>query len=172
MTSCRINRAPKYNLSDYAYLRSNFSFWNYTELCATKASLHLCCVLFFRPYVLESCFWLVEFSSCVSFPSREKFLTRNPGSSLWIHAASAFDMVPASTASPVFQGERVRVYYSCHFASNRHKNARLKGVSHEICRVLFWHVWIEPGLYKNLWVFLIFSVEPLILYLCLKFRRS
>ncbi len=41
----------------------------------------------------------------------------------------------------------------------------LKGVCHEIFRVLFWHVWIDLGLYKNLWLFLIFSVEPLILYL-------
>jgi hypothetical protein len=48
----------------------------------------------------------------------------------------------------------------------------LKGVSHEIFRALFWHVWIDLGLYKNLWLFLIFSVEPLILYLCLKFRPS
>jgi hypothetical protein len=48
----------------------------------------------------------------------------------------------------------------------------LKGVSHEIIRVLFWHVWIDLGLYKNLWLFLIFSVEPLILYLRLKFRRG
>jgi hypothetical protein len=48
----------------------------------------------------------------------------------------------------------------------------LKGVSHELFRVLFWHVWIDLGLYKNLWLFLIFSVEPLILYLHLKFRRS
>ncbi len=46
----------------------------------------------------------------------------------------------------------------------------LKGVSHEIFRVLFWHIWIDLGLYKNLWLFLIFSVQPLILYLCLKFR--
>jgi hypothetical protein len=35
----------------------------------------------------------------------------------------------------------------------------LKGVSHEI-----W-IWIDLGLYKNLWLFLIFSIEPLILYL-------
>jgi hypothetical protein len=48
----------------------------------------------------------------------------------------------------------------------------LKGVSHEIFRVLFWHVWIDLGLYKNFWLFLIFSVEPLILYLHLKFRRG
>ncbi len=27
------------------------------------------------------------------------------------------------------------------------------------------HVWIDLGLYKNLWLFLIFSNEPLILYL-------
>ncbi len=38
--------------------------------------------------------------------------------------------------------------------------------------VLSWHVWIDLGLYKNLWLFLIFSVEPLILYLRLKFRRG
>ncbi len=49
-------------------------------------------------------------------------------------------------------------------------NLMLKGVCHEIFRVLFWHVWIDLGLYKNLWLFLIFSVEPLILYLRLKFR--
>jgi hypothetical protein len=48
----------------------------------------------------------------------------------------------------------------------------LKGVSHEIFRVLFWHVWIDLGLYKNLWLFLIFSVEPLILFLRLKFKRG
>jgi hypothetical protein len=48
----------------------------------------------------------------------------------------------------------------------------LKGVCHEIFQVLFWHVWIDLGLYKNLWLFLIFSVEPLILYLRLKFRRG
>ncbi len=29
----------------------------------------------------------------------------------------------------------------------------LKGVSHEIFRALFWHVWIDLGLYKNLWLF-------------------
>jgi hypothetical protein len=49
--------------------------------------------------------------------------------------------------------------------------AKTEGVSHEIFRVLFWHVGIDLGLYKNLWLFLIFSVEPLILYLHLKFRR-
>ncbi len=38
--------------------------------------------------------------------------------------------------------------------------------------VLFWHVWIDLGLYKNLWLLSIFSVEPLILYLHLKFRRG
>ncbi len=48
----------------------------------------------------------------------------------------------------------------------------LKGVSHEIFRALFWHVWIDLGLFKNLRLFLIFTVEPLILYLCLKFRPS
>ncbi len=48
----------------------------------------------------------------------------------------------------------------------------LKGVSHEIFRALFWHVWIDLGLNTNLWLFLIFSVEPLILYLRLKFRRG
>jgi hypothetical protein len=48
----------------------------------------------------------------------------------------------------------------------------LKGMSSEIFRALFWHVWIDLGLYKNLWLFLIFSVEPLILYLCLKFKPS
>ncbi len=48
----------------------------------------------------------------------------------------------------------------------------LKGVSHEIFRVLFWHVWIDLGLYKNLWLSLIFSVEPLILHLRLKFKRG
>jgi hypothetical protein len=42
-----------------------------------------------------------------------------------------------------------------------------KGVSHEIFSALFLHVWIDLGLYKNLWLFLMFSVEPLILYLCL-----
>ncbi len=29
----------------------------------------------------------------------------------------------------------------------------LKGVCHEIFRVLFWHVWIDLGMYKNLWLF-------------------
>ncbi len=48
----------------------------------------------------------------------------------------------------------------------------LKGVCHEIVQVLFWHVWIDLGLYKNLWLFIIFSVEPLILYLHLKFRSG
>ncbi len=48
----------------------------------------------------------------------------------------------------------------------------LKGVCHEIFWVLFWHVWIDLGLYKNLGLFLIFSVEPLILYLRLKCRRG
>ncbi len=38
----------------------------------------------------------------------------------------------------------------------------LKEVCHEIFRVLFWHVWIDLGLYKNLWLFWISSVEPLI----------
>jgi hypothetical protein len=33
-------------------------------------------------------------------------------------------------------------------------------------------VWIDLGLYKNLGLFLIFSVEPLILYLRLKFRSD
>jgi hypothetical protein len=46
----------------------------------------------------------------------------------------------------------------------------LKGVSHEIFRALFWHVWIDLALCKNLWMYKIFSVEPLILYLRLKFR--
>ncbi len=27
----------------------------------------------------------------------------------------------------------------------------LKGVCREIFQVLFWHVWIDLGLYKNLW---------------------
>ncbi len=48
----------------------------------------------------------------------------------------------------------------------------LKGVCHEIFWVLFLHVWIDLGLYKNLWLFLFFSVEPLILYLRLKFRHG
>ncbi len=48
----------------------------------------------------------------------------------------------------------------------------LKGVSHEILRALFWHVWIDLGLCEKLWLFLIFSVEPLILYLRLKFRHG
>jgi hypothetical protein len=48
----------------------------------------------------------------------------------------------------------------------------LKGVSHEIFRVLFWLLWISLGLYKNLWLFLFFFVEPLILYLPLKFRHG
>jgi hypothetical protein len=39
----------------------------------------------------------------------------------------------------------------------------LKGVCQEIFWVLFCHVWIDLGLYKNLRLFLIFSVEPLIL---------
>jgi hypothetical protein len=30
------------------------------------------------------------------------------------------------------------------------KKDSLKGVSHEIFWVLFWHVWIDLGLYKNL----------------------
>jgi hypothetical protein len=51
-------------------------------------------------------------------------------------------------------------------------NITLKRVCHEIFWVPFWHVWIELGLYKNLWLFLIFSVEPLILYLRLKFRHG
>ncbi len=29
------------------------------------------------------------------------------------------------------------------------------------------YVYVDLGLYKNIWLFLIFSVEPLILYLCL-----
>jgi hypothetical protein len=40
---------------------------------------------------------------------------------------------------------------------------RLRGVCHKIFWVLFWHVWIDLGLYKNLWLFSIFSVEPRIL---------
>jgi hypothetical protein len=48
----------------------------------------------------------------------------------------------------------------------------LKGVCHEIFWVLFCHVWIDLGLYKNLWLFFNFSVESLILYLHLKFRRG
>ncbi len=28
----------------------------------------------------------------------------------------------------------------------------LKGVCHKIFGVLFWHVWIDLGLYKNLWL--------------------
>jgi hypothetical protein len=51
-------------------------------------------------------------------------------------------------------------------------STNLKGVSHEILRVLFWIVWIDIGLYKNLWLFLFFSVEPVILYLHLKFRSG
>jgi hypothetical protein len=51
-------------------------------------------------------------------------------------------------------------------------STNLKGVSHEILRVLFLIVWIDIGLYKNLWLFLIFSVEPVILYLRLKFRSG
>ncbi len=46
------------------------------------------------------------------------------------------------------------------------------GMCHEIFWVLFWHVWIDLGLYKNLWLFLIFSVEPLILCLCLTLIRA
>ncbi len=48
------------------------------------------------------------------------------------------------------------------------ESVALKGVCHQIFWVLFWHVWLDLGLYKNL--FLVFSVEPLILYLCLKFK--
>ncbi len=36
---------------------------------------------------------------------------------------------------------------------NLHWTVPLKGVSHEIFKVLFWHVWIDLGLYKNLWLF-------------------
>ncbi len=57
------------------------------------------------------------------------------------------------------------VCFFCHLA-----RICLKGVSHEIFSVLFWHVWIDLGLYKNLWLFLIFSVEPRIFYLSFKFR--
>jgi hypothetical protein len=45
-------------------------------------------------------------------------------------------------------------------------------VCYEIIQVLFWQVWIDLGLYKNFLLFLIFSVECLILYLRLKFRRG
>jgi hypothetical protein len=47
----------------------------------------------------------------------------------------------------------------------------LKGVFHKIFRVFF-GVCLEIGMYKNLWLFLIFSVEPLILYLQLKLRHD
>ncbi len=54
--------------------------------------------------------------------------------------------------------------------SDWRRYSAVKGVSHEIFRVFFWHVWIDLGLCKNLSLFLIFSVEPLILYLHLKFK--
>jgi hypothetical protein len=58
------------------------------------------------------------------------------------------------------------IYWRFLLKSNfAHKNAILKGVGHKISRVFFWHVWIDLGLYKNLRLFLFFSVEPLILYL-------
>ncbi len=52
--------------------------------------------------------------------------------------------------------------FSC-WIERLHDGKKLKGVCHEIFWVFFWHVWIDLGLYKNLWLFLIFSVEPLIL---------
>ncbi len=52
---------------------------------------------------------------------------------------------------------------------NRKKNMHyLKGVFHEVFQDLFRHVRIDLGLYKNLWLFLIFSVEPLVLYFYVK----
>jgi hypothetical protein len=37
-----------------------------------------------------------------------------------------------------------------HIHKSNYRALALKGVSHEIFWVLFWHVWIDLGLYKNL----------------------
>jgi hypothetical protein len=40
--------------------------------------------------------------------------------------------------------------YSTQFSTPKFSGMTLKGVCHKIFWVLFWHVWIDLGLYKNL----------------------
>jgi hypothetical protein len=62
----------------------------------------------------------------------------------------------------------VSTYSSCNYICTL--NMYLKWVSHEIFRILFWDVWI--GLYKNLWLFLIFSFSKPFLTKCSQLRKE
>jgi hypothetical protein len=59
-----------------------------------------------------------------------------------------------------------------HLLSFSSQRCPFKGCVSRDFWVLFWHVWIDLGLYKNLWLFINFSVEPLMLYICLRFRQG